>query len=124
VTWFKVDDGFYDHPKVKAIPRRQRQGAVALWTLAGSWCCRYLTDGIVPAHMIEEFGASVKDAESLVNTGLWEDCGGSYLFHDWVEFQFTREQVETERAAARARMMHRRRNRGEKPPPQDPEEKP
>lgn len=33
MTWFKVDDAFWGHPKQTALP----PGPVALWVRAGSW---------------------------------------------------------------------------------------
>lgn len=45
MTWFKLDDGFYDHPKVADLPN----AAVGLWVKAAVWCSKHLTDGVVPA---------------------------------------------------------------------------
>ena len=127
MTWFKVDDGFYDHPKVKSLPRGAvRKGAIFLWNQAGSWCCRYLKDGLVPPEMLDELGATRKDAEALVAAVLWHSSGhdcldcppvpaGHYLFHQWDQYQPTREQVEAERSAARKRMQQRRRGKDETP---------
>lgn len=115
MTWFQVDDGFYDHPKVKSIPRgNARKGAVALWTMAGSWSGRYGKDGLIPAHQIEEFSASKTDAEWLVAANLWHteghDCGtcpdvpkGHYLYHQWDEHQLLKEEVERRKHLARER---------------------
>jgi hypothetical protein len=108
VTWFKVDDDFYDHPKVKGIPKRARPGAIALWTMAGSWCARYLMDGIVPGHQVSELGSLPKDAQTLVDVGLWLIVPGGYQFHDWSAYQPSRAQVEEEREKARKRMQRRR----------------
>lgn len=128
MTWFRVDDGFYDHPKVKSLPRGPvRKGAVSLWLLAGSWCSRYLKDGLVPAHQVEEFGSSRKDAEALVAAVLWHapghgcpDCPeippGHYLYHQWPEHQPLKERVEADRAAAKERMWKRRHK--DDPPPE------
>jgi hypothetical protein len=130
MTWFRIDDGFYDHPKVKALPRgATRKGAVFLWTAAGSWCARYLTDGLIPGHQIDELGATKKDAAALVATVLWHgpghdcpDCqpvpAGHFLYHHWDHYQATRDQVEKDRAAARERMANRR----NKPPKGDDEQ--
>ena len=120
MTWFKVDDGFYDHPKVRSLPRGPvRKGAVSLWLLAGSWCSRYLKDGLIPSHQIEEFGSSRKDAEALVAAVLWHapghDCDrcpdvprGHYLYHEWPEHQPLKDEVERRQAANRERMRKRR----------------
>lgn len=125
MTYFFVDDAFYDHPKVKALPRGTvRKGAVSLWTLAGAWSCRYLQDGLIPPHMIEELGGTNKDADALVATDLWHgpdhECDvcpyvprGHYLFHDWPQWQKTKDQVERERKASRARMAKYRGKEGE-----------
>jgi hypothetical protein len=51
MTWFKIDDSFYDHPKVFDAP----DCAVALWTRAGTWSARNLTDGFVPTGMPARF---------------------------------------------------------------------
>ena len=109
MTWFKVDDDFYDHPKIKAIPKKARPGAIALWTMAGSWCARYLMDGLIPEHQIAELGFYPRDAEALVTAGLWHATpDGSYQYHDWTAYQPSRAQVEEEREKARKRMRRRR----------------
>jgi hypothetical protein len=98
MTWFKVDDSFPSHPKVLAIPRRDRAAAVGLWTLAGAWCAKNLTDGHLGEHMIDELASSKKYADRLVEAGLWERTEGGYLFHDWSSpWQPTRAEVEAKR---------------------------
>jgi hypothetical protein len=94
MTWFKVDDGFWGHPKQTALPA----APIALWVRAGSWSGAQLTDGFVPAHMIVMLGAKKRDAEALVTAGLWEDVDGGYQFHDWAKWQPTRDEVEKKRA--------------------------
>jgi hypothetical protein len=93
MTWFKVDDQFWGHPKQTGLPK----GAVCLWVRAGSWSANLLTNGFVPAHMVAMFGCSKSDARALVASGLWLDVDGGYQFHDWTEYQPTREQVEQKR---------------------------
>jgi hypothetical protein len=44
VVDFRVSDGFPDHPKTLGLTLE----AIGLWTLAGCWCARYLTDGYIP----------------------------------------------------------------------------
>jgi hypothetical protein len=91
VTWFKVDDSFYDHPKVFDAP----DSAVALWTRAGAWSARNLTDGFVPtgmpARLCDDHETAVRE---LLRRGLWKRTGGGYIFHDWGGYQPSREAVE------------------------------
>lgn len=95
MTWFKVDDSFYDHPKVFDAP----DCAVALWTRAGTWSARNLTDGFVPAGMparlCDDPDTAVKE---LVRRGLWTRTSGGYRFHDWATYQPSAEAVKDLRA--------------------------
>lgn len=116
MTWFRVDDSFYDHPKVLAIPPRQRANAIALWLMAGSWCARHLTDGHVPrsAHVAAEFmpsRARVAAASALCRCGLWAETSSGYQFANWHEYQPTRQAVESKRESGAARVRkYRERN--------------
>lgn len=96
MTWFKVDDSFYDHPKVFDAP----DCAVALWTRAGTWSARNLTDGFVPAGMparlCDDHERAVRE---LVNRGLWSRSKGGFQFHDWHTYQPTREEAMSATAA-------------------------
>jgi hypothetical protein len=111
MVWFRMDDSFPSHPKVLGIPRRDRLAAVGLWTLAGGWCAKQLTDGYLAKHMLEEIGGSPRLASTLVEVGLWEVSEGGYQFHDWGHYNPTREEVEADRAAARERMKRIRSGR-------------
>ncbi|HEY6276919.1 MAG TPA: hypothetical protein VIX86_11370 [Streptosporangiaceae bacterium] len=94
MPWFRVDDSFYDHPKVFDAP----DCAVALWTRAGTWCARSLTNGYVPTAMIARFCSDPeKAARELVRRGLWLRVKGGYQYHDWPDYQPTKEVVENER---------------------------
>lgn len=94
MTWFKVDDSFYDHPKVFDAP----DCAVALWTRAGTWSARNLTDGFVPTGMPARFcDDSELAVRELLNRGLWKRAKGGYQFHDWHVYQPTAEGVRTMR---------------------------
>jgi hypothetical protein len=90
VTWFKVDDSFYDHPKIFDAP----DCAVALWTRAGSWSARNLTDGFVPANLPARLCDDPERAiKELIERGLWKRTKGGYRFHDWFEYQPSRSDV-------------------------------
>lgn len=100
MTWFKVDDSFYDHPKVFDAP----DCALALWMRAGCWSARNLTDGFVPAklpaRLCDDPDTAVKD---LVDRGLWRRTKGGFQFHDWTDYQPSAERVkETRKKRAEA----------------------
>lgn len=93
MAWFKVDDGFYDNPKVVGLSHE----STALWLLAGTWASKQLTDGRLPAAMVGRLGCSLEAAEELVTVGLWSRINGDYEFHDWEDYQPTRAVVEERR---------------------------
>ena len=115
MPWFRIDDGFWCHPKVLRCTHR----AIALWVRAGSWCAQQLTDGYVPASALPMLNATRTDAGQLVKAGLWAVDGDGWRFHQWDERQPTREAVEADRAAVADRVRrYRKRKR------QDPDEPP
>lgn len=105
MTWFKVDDSFYDHPKIFDAP----DCAVALWTRAGSWSARNLTNGFVPTGITRRFCDDPDTAvKELLARRLWSRVKGGFQFHDWTEYQPTKEAVERDRKAAAERQRKAR----------------
>lgn len=100
MTWFKIDDSFYDHPKVFDLP----DCAVALWVRAGCWSARSLKDGFVPASMPARLCDDPENAiRHLVDRGLWSRTRGGFQFHDWHDYQPSAahvKDVREKRAAA------------------------
>lgn len=99
MPWFNVDDGFSNSKPVLRIPRRYRCTAIGLWTLAGSWSAKELTDGFIPDHTLEEFASTTAMAGILVKAGLWREVVGGWQFEGWEKWQKTKEQVLAFRAA-------------------------
>lgn len=96
MTWFKVDDNFTDHPKTEDLP----DAAVAMWTRGGSWSARHLTDGFVPERKARKLCDDPDGAlKALLDSGLWELADGGFQFHDWSDYQPTREEEMASRKA-------------------------
>lgn len=101
MVWVKLDDKFHGHRKTLALFDGPIPGdAIALWTLANSWCGDQLTDGQVPIAFVRRSGLDKRAADELVRVGLWDRTEDGYAFHDWLARNKSREQVEKERAAA------------------------
>lgn len=99
MTYFKVDDGFWSHPKFFDMP----DASVVLWVKAGSYCCQHLTDGFVEAKTIRMIHCDPEAARALVDAGLWVEVEGGFQFHDWTDHQRSSESVKRDRAATRER---------------------
>ncbi len=135
MVWFRTDDSFPSHPKVRSIPRAMRPRAILVWLSCGCWSAHHLTDGHVPADVVLDEGGKPSEAAALVAAGLWHRDGhecercpqpgsGAYQFHDWPVYQKTRVQVLAERkkTADRVADFRKRRRDGNAVTPTEPDE--
>ncbi len=104
MTWFKVDDTLGSHPKARAAGL----AAMGLWVVAGAWSSQHLTEGFVPHWYVNSWPSGQKRAANLVQSGLWIEVDSGFSFHQWEERNPSKEQVESERAAARERQRKHR----------------
>lgn len=93
MPWFKIDDGFTNSKPVLRLQRRVRVSAIGLWTLAGAWSAKEMTDGFIPDYVIEELASTPAIAGHLVKCGLWEEAVEGWQFKGWEKYQPTREQI-------------------------------
>jgi hypothetical protein len=123
VTWFRVDDKYHDHPKVRKL-QRDKMPATGLWLLTGSWAADNLSDGFVPAEIVRRFDPRERYARRLVEVGLWvEETRGDepgYRFHEWTNYQPTRSEVHKHREDGRERVRRWRERNGQNSPVPDP----
>ncbi len=109
MPWFKVDDGLPSHRKVLALPRGQRRlAAMGAWTLCGAWASKNLTEGRVPAAVVEEYAIPGRVVADLLDVGLWRRVDNGYVMHDFLDYNPTAERVREEREAAAERQRRAR----------------
>lgn len=127
VTWFKIDDSFYRHRKVRRLGRYRVQ-AVGVWALCGGWSGDNLTDGFIPWEVVEEWDPNRRMAERLIAAELWfeaeRDGESGCQFHDWSDWQPTRDQViQRRKADAERRARWREKRWGHAVTPDEHEDK-
>src|SRR5271165_5174026 len=95
MPWGRLDDSFDAHRKV----RRAGLEATGLHARALSYSAGALTDGHIDPEWVQERAGSrgAKLAELLVTAGLWEPNGDGWAIHDYLDFNFSREEVESKR---------------------------
>lgn len=116
MPWFKVDDGFWSHPKVVELS----DSAVALWVRSGAYASQHLTDGQITAGTLRMLASRREVADELVLAGLWDQVDDrTWAFHDWEEYQpaamatrekreeLSRKRSEAGKAGAEARWKQR-----------------
>ena len=106
MTWVKVDSGFPNHPKFLAIG----DDGLALWVRALAHCNQYLTDGFVSDAILPSLTRSRRPADVALKlisitpgytVGLWSRVPGGYRFHDYHDYQPTRDQVLDKKSKAK-----------------------
>lgn len=101
MAWAKLDDEFYDHPKVLRVSL----AATGLYALCLSYAARKMTDGALPANAVRRLaGDEMWEAlaEQLVHVGLWEREHDGFRIHDFLAYNRSKAEVLADRAALRA----------------------
>lgn len=102
MTWFKIDDAWWRSRKVRKLGRRRvsvsaQVAGAGVWSLAGDWAADNLTDGFVPWEVVEDWDPRREVAARLIEVGFWlevdYDGEAGVQFHDWADWQPTKEQV-------------------------------
>lgn len=98
MPWAKIDDAFHRHPKARAAGLRGR----ALYVAGLCWANYQRSDGHIADHdltiVAAEADVSPNTARKLVDVGLWDRTDGGYQIHDFLEHNFSAEQMEERRA--------------------------
>lgn len=93
MTWVRLDDGIYDHPKILAVDTGDR--LLYVWSLC--WSSRHGTDGLIPRSALPYIavlaGADSDAADRLVAAGLWHEIDGGWTVHDFGDYQPSAAEV-------------------------------
>lgn len=114
MSWVKLDDQFFAHPKIVNLDKDAK-----LLYLAGlTYCAAQLTDGLISAGGLRIVLAMVdaprRAVMALATAGLWAGVGdGGYQVHDYLQYNPSAEQVKKERAATARRQNTWRETRQE-----------
>jgi hypothetical protein len=112
VSWFPVDDALHSHPKA----RKAGLEAMGLWTVSGSFCMAYLTDGFISEWWVKQQPRGLVLAKRLIEAGLWRRSKKAgeegFQFHDWKP-ECTKAHVLEAREKARQRKAKSRASQGE-----------
>lgn len=101
MPWLRVDDRMYCHRKVAGLALEP----FALWVMAMDYSADQLTDGVLKAHELQMLAAMrrITDWQAAVNELVAAELldatlDGSYILHDYLEYNPSRADVLKERA--------------------------
>jgi hypothetical protein len=58
----------------------------------------------VPKDVLPMLDGTIREASALVAAGLWVEQNGGYAYHDWHQYQPTRQAVIDRRAKSAERL--------------------
>lgn len=91
MSWAKLDDGFWMHPKVVVGGNE----AAGIFTRCLSYCGKYLTDGRVPATVAASIAGTKKALDHTIDVGLLERLpSGDLYIRDYAHYNPLRDEVE------------------------------
>ena len=92
MPWFRIEDAFHSHPKVK----QAGNAATGLWVRCGTWSAAYLTDGFIPDQTVREFG-NRREIDALLASRLWLPGDNGVVMPDYLDYNPSAEQVRLQR---------------------------
>lgn len=107
MPWVRLDDEFYQHPKVVKVGPL----GIAMQVSGLCYCNRFLTDGFIPRSAVPTFMDfseldqaafnGVGDVcwiavQKLIDAGIWEEVDGGFQIHDYLDYQPSRATVADE----------------------------
>ena len=96
MSWFKLSDCFAEDPKLLDAGDE----ATLVFVLGLAYCSRNLTDGAVPRSALRRMidGDGVAAAQRLVEVGLWEEDGDTFIVTNYLLHQTPSEVVKAKSA--------------------------
>jgi hypothetical protein len=100
LPWVRLDTAIADHPKMLGLFADKRHRAVLGYILGIAYSGRHELDGFVPRAALTVLQMTRSDAESLVESELWDLCEGGWMIHGWAGFQISGEEAQRRREKA------------------------
>lgn len=94
MTWTKIDDQFWMHPKIVSAGN---EGA-GIFVRCLSYCGAYLTDGKVPPAVALSIAGTPRKLEAVIALGLLQRLpSGDIYVRDYSHYNPLRDEVEARR---------------------------
>ncbi len=108
MSWARVDDGLFEHPKFADLSDR----AKLLFITSLVYGNKHLTDGEIPPsglRLVKAWANATKShVDELVAVGLWHLTIGGHVVHDWADYNVPAAKAKAHQWAARERMRRLR----------------
>jgi hypothetical protein len=107
LPWIRLDTQFPHNPKVLLLAESKQWRAVVLYVNGLCYAGGQGTDGYIPRLALPLLHGTKRDAEQLVDVGLWVPNPTGWDIHGWLDKQASSEEHAARKARAKAAAMNR-----------------
>lgn len=107
LPWVRLDTSWPRNPKFLMLIEDRKWRAISVWTAGLAWSGEQGQSGFVPYFALPACHGTRKEAQELVEVGLWEPAEGGYQIHDWADHQPSNDEHEKRSQRARAAALKR-----------------
>jgi hypothetical protein len=115
LPWVRLDTQFAMNPKVLALVADKKWRAIVVHVASLGYAGAHGTDGFLPALCLPHIHSTKKDAEDLVEVGLWNPAPGGWEINGWSEFQQSSDETAARKKKAQAAAQARWSKNGSAP---------
>jgi hypothetical protein len=114
LPWVRLDTGFPMNPKILGLVEDRQWRPIVTYIAGLAYSGQQGTDGFIPAGALAFIHATKRDAQALVDAGLWRPCPGGWEVPGWAEFQPSTEESQKRKKKAQDAAAARWRKQREK----------
>lgn len=107
LQWVRIDTQFASNPKILYLVEDRKFRATFVWMAGMAYAGAHGTDGFIPKAALPTFHGTQKDAEDLVEVGLWNASLGGWEINSWAEFQPSTEEMAQRKKRAQEAALKR-----------------
>jgi hypothetical protein len=105
LPWVRLDSTFPHNYKILDLVDSRKHRAINVYVFGLAYCGHQETDGHIPYKVLRSIHGTQRDADDLVEAGLWERNGEGWIVHDWGNYQASTEYRTSRKRAVCARWM-------------------
>ena len=107
LPWIRLDTQFATNPKVLELVENKAFSALFTYVCGLGYAGSHGTDGYIPASALPFIHGNKRQAQQLVNVGLWLNAPCGYDVNDWAEYQQSSVESQKRRQTAQLAALAR-----------------
>lgn len=97
LPWFRVDTNWHHNDKMLELADAGQFRAMVVYVASIGYAVEHETDGLIPKRALPLLHARTKEAEQLVDAGLWHKREEGWDIHNFLRYQKSRDYFEVTR---------------------------